>query len=149
MNDDAVQIAEKFLGKMKSDPELKKYVKVFDISKENISRLIFPYVAVVDVVEDKRALCIGSEAPKTSDCRIVIHGGTRHILPSIARNGDGKEKKGVVQLADDVVAAVYPGDVYGLFNPTVHLQKVSFGEEQDSDGRVRRAVIIFTGSRVI
>lgn len=149
MNGDAVKIAEKFLEKMKADPALKEYVRIFDISKENVSRKIFPYVSVIDVVEDDRALCIGNDAPKMRDYRIVIHAETRHILPSVARNGDGKGRKGIMQLADDIVATVYPGNICGFFEPTVHLQKVSFEEEHGSDGRIRKAVIVFTGSRVI
>lgn len=142
-----MEIAEKVLEKLKNDSVLATYVKEFTIGGGNISRKIFPYVAIVDVSEVERPLCIGNGAPNEQNYRITIQGGTYHTLSEIARRGNGSGKKGMVQLNDDIVTAVFPDNICGLFNPTVRLVKAEPKETPGSGGRSWTTSVIIMGSR--
>ncbi len=60
------------------------------------------------------------------DCSEVA---VSNLLPEIACEGDVGENRGIVRLADDVVAALFPDDLDGLFFQTTHVGNVKGLEE--------------------
>ena len=142
-----MDIQKKTLEILENDAELAPYVAAFSIGGEKASRKRYPYVLVARVTDDVEPLCIGRNAPDLHNYLIVIHVGTWHTLAKIACEGNGSDKKGVVQLMDDTVAALYPGDLDGTLKPTLHLVKASHEEVADTGGRSRIATITFRGFR--
>ncbi|HOO57413.1 MAG TPA: hypothetical protein PLN69_11355 [bacterium] len=142
-----LDIQKKVLEILENDPVLSGYVKEFSIGGENTARKLFPCVTVAEVTNDIEPLCIGPGAPNLNRYRIVIRGGTRHTLPEIARRGDGAGKKGIVQLTDDIVAAIYPGNLEGIFKRTLHLEEACPMEIEGSGGKSWITRVILTGNR--
>jgi len=142
-----LDIQKKVLEKLQGDPTLSSYVKQFGIGEENISRKFFPYVTVASVTEEVEPLCFGVGAPDLHRYRITILGGTNSLLPEVARAGNNSGVKGVVHLMDDIISAIYPGTIDGVFKNTLHLEKASYTTAEKSAGRTWIAGIIFRGIR--
>ncbi len=142
-----INIQKRVLEILENDPALKEYVADFGIGEANVSRKIFPYVTVAEATGEVEPLCVGRAAPNLNRYRIVVHGGARHTLPEVARAGDENGKKGAVQMADDIVAALWPGNVGGLFKPTVRLRSAGVEEFPGSAGQIWRATVELSGGR--
>lgn len=94
---------------LSKNPALTAYVKKFDVGGANSARKLFPYITVAEVTSSVRPLCIGKNGADIYDFTVIIQAGTRHTLPEVACEGNSSGKKGIVQLVDDIVAALYPG----------------------------------------
>jgi len=140
-------VQRKVLEILKNDPALKEYVAQFSIGEEKAARKIFPYVTVSKVTEDIEALCIGRDAPDLHHYSITIQAGTYHTLPKISCEGNGTNTKGIIQLADDIVAAIYPGNLDGILKTLLRLIEVCHEETEGTGGRSRVATIKLKGSR--
>lgn len=142
-----LEIQERVLETLQADTTLSAYVKKFDIGEENVSRKLFPYVTVKEVTADIEPLCIGAGAPNMNRYQIVIQAGTYHTLAAVARNGsESTGKKGILQLTDDIISAVFPNSFGKILSPTVHLRNVNIGEAS-SAGRSWKSTIVLTGFR--
>lgn len=144
-----LEIQKKVLEKLQNDATLASYVKDFSIGEEDVSRTIWPYVSVSDVNLRVGPLTIGAGGSAMFYYDIVIQAGTRHTLPEIAFAGDDSGKKGIVQLVDDAVTAVFPDNLDGLFNPTLRLEQAGAEEEPGSAGTAWRGTIRLSGYRSV
>ena len=142
-----LEIQNKVSDKLKNDPALAGYVKEFSVGRENVMRMIYPYVTVAGIDFQVEAGTLGRKCKGRYIYDIIIQTGTQHILPDVARLGNGSDKKGIVQLNDDVVAAVFPDNLDGLFNPSLTLSLVTAAAEDDSGGRIWRGTIVLSGQR--
>ena len=142
-----LDIQEEVLEKLQNDETLSAYVKKFDIGEENVSRKLFPYVNVASVTDEVEPLCIGPGAPDLHRFTIIISAGTYHMLPEISAEGNDAGKKGIVHLVDDIVAAICPGTINGIFKGTLHLVRATINEAKSGGGRSMTGMVIFRGIR--
>lgn len=142
-----LDIQKKVKEALENDPTLAAYVKKFEIGNNQASRKLFPYVTVAEVSDNIQPLCIGNNAPDLHNYSIIIQAGTHHTLPEIACEGNGPDKKGIVQLIDDIVAALYPGNLDGVLNGTLHLARTTIAEAESGGGRSMSGAVIFRGIR--
>lgn len=138
-------VQKKVMEVLEADSTLSAYVKNFEVGKSKSSRKIFPYVSVVSVTEEVHHLCIGRGAPDMHVFSIVVQGGCSNLLPVVAREGKGVEKRGVIRLMDDIVVALYPGNLGGLFNYPLSLESASQKVSPQSFGRTRITTVILSG----
>ena len=139
--------SRKVMEKLESDQTLSEYVQNFSIGQEKVSRNKFPYITVSDVRERIEPLCIGRGAKSMHHYDITIKAGTRHMILKVAHAGDDSGRKGILQLRDDIVTAVFPRNFDGMFELPVRLIKASVEDESASGGMTWTATIKLSGFR--
>lgn len=139
-----LDIQEKVQETLQADPVLAAYVKKFDIGDENVSRKLFPYVTVTSVTEQMEALCMGPGAQDLYRYRIVIKGGASSIAGNVALLGSDTQK-GIIQLTDDLITALYPNSLDGLVKHTLRLESAFMETKKGTGGNVWTTTVILTG----
>lgn len=142
-----LDIQKKVKEVLQNDPVLAAYVKKLEIGNKQASRKLFPFVTVAEVTDNVQPLCIGNNSPDLHNYSIIIQAGTHHTLPEIACEGNGPDKKGIGQLVDDIVAALYPVNLSGAVNGTLHLVRTTIAEAESEGGRSMSGAVIFRGIR--
>lgn len=140
-----VEISQRILDALKENPTLDDYVKAYSIGGMDVSRKIFPYVAVEAPERDSEALTMGRGGYMNNHYTFRIFGGTRHTIPEVAHCGNNNGGKGIIQLHDDLLNAVIPCDFGGVFAAPVRLVQSTTAGKTGSGGRVWMTMIILSG----
>ena len=140
-----VEIARKILDSLENNPALAEYVKTFSVGGIDVSRKMFPFVAVEAPKRESAAQTIGRGGYMNDVYTIRIFGGTYHTLPDIAHAGNDSGKKGIIQLNADILNAVIPNDFDGAFERPVRLLNSSTVHKSGSGGRSWATIITLSG----
>jgi len=144
----SVEISGKVLEALKSDPVLSGYVKSFSIGGIDVSRKLFPFIAVETPSNDADALTIGRDGYMNNVYTIRIFGGTYHTLADVAHAGSGKSgAKGILQLNSDILNAVIPNSFDDAFARPVRLLNSTTAHKVSSGGRSWITLVTISGRR--
>lgn len=144
-----VFIEERILEALKGDEALASYVRNFSLGDIDVSRILFPFVAVGNVDCEITARTIGRGGSDVHRYTVEVVAGTKHTLPEIALRGDGKEKKGIKQLCDDIVQVIRMNTYGGLFNAPPSVIRVRKGPRSGSAGTIWGGVVTFVAERMV
>lgn len=142
-----VQIAEAVLDALRNDPVISEYVKIFSVGRINVSRKIFPYIAVEAPEKESDSRTMGQGGYVNNLYTIRLFAGTYHTLPEIAHAGNGKDKKGILQLNSDILSVVLPNDFGGVFAAPVRLMSSSTAHKVSSGARLWITMVVLSGRR--
>jgi hypothetical protein len=146
---DEVFVEESILEELSKDEVLASYVKNFSLGDIDVSRILFPFVAVGNVDCEITPRTIGRGGSDVHRYTIEVVAGTKHTLPEIALRGDKKEKKGIKQLCDDVVRVIRMNTYGGLFNAPPSVVRVRKGPKSGSAGTIWGGVVTFDVERTV
>lgn len=144
MNLDIKQIIQRVLETLRDDPTLGGYVKKFSCGNMNHSRKLFPFVEVGEI-----SYWFGgeSEAGAMMSISIEILAGTQSLVPGLAYDGNGADRKGILELCQDIAGVIEGSTFGGMFAKPVEDIKVNTTRDEDSSDFLKLATISFTAHK--
>ena len=109
---DTNTIEQKILETLKEDPVLAGYVKRFMIGTVSNTRILFPFIDLVNVGCKEKELMAASGQLTVS---FEIHAGIKNLAPEVAYKGTAAGKKGILDLCNDIRNVVVNNRFKGAF----------------------------------
>ena len=142
MSVDDKEILHAVKDALQNDTTLAEYVKSFSVGDMNISRKLFPYLAVGNLKCKISPRSLGARGYDSYEYMMEVRLGARSLAPGVAFGGEN----GILQLCEDVVTAVRPND-FGVFTCPVEVVGVYPGYKTGSGNMEWIGRIIIRGYR--
>ncbi len=123
-----------------NDSKLAGYVKSFAVGDMNISRKLFPFIAVGNLECNITPRTIGMRGYDMYSYKLEIRACVRSLTPGEAFGGE----HGILQLCDDVAAVARTND-FGVFSFPAEVLAVSPGYKYTSGGGLWSGRVIIRG----
>ncbi len=135
-------VVDSVLEALSGSEALSAYVKSVTAGDAAAARKQFPFIAVGNVSTSAGVERLGEGGGGGKVCSFEIVFGAKSLAPGEAFDGE----RGILQLCEDVLSAVWPSDFGGVFDGPVLVRGVETGYGADSGGSVWRGVVRMEGT---
>jgi len=118
------------------------YVKSFTLGDMNVSRALYPFINVGNTHVSVEAHDIVNDIRRYT---VTLSAGTHSLAGNLAYDGNGADKKGIVELCSDIVSVVRQNYFGGGFFKPVQSLSVDTEALSDRAGFMRIGTVRFTG----
>ena len=139
-------IVNAVLDALRDDPALAGYVKSFTAGEPEIAKKLFPFITIVNL---RYTLAARDTANDVYVYTVGIMAGTKNLAPGVAFEGNDTNRKGILQLCEDIVGVVRANSFGGKFSRPVSDIRYRVREKRDSGGAVWLGAVSFDGKRFV
>lgn len=142
----SIDLINAVLDALKADATLGGYVMSFTAGDQDAARKLFPFVTVAGM---RYELTESDTARDTYMYTVEITVGTRSLARGEAYDGDGTDRKGILQLCEDVARVVRGSTFGGMFTRPVEGISYRTADKSDGGGTIWLGVLKFSGERLV